>query len=76
LTATSSINDLIKKATDDNFPAVGMVDLGNMMGAFKFVSAVEGANGDRAKKHKEYLAKKQEAEEKGKNLMRSRFQNL
>ena len=65
LTATSSINDLIKKATDDNFPAVGMVDLGNMMGAFKFVSAVEGANGDRAKKHKEYLAKKQEAEENG-----------
>jgi DNA polymerase-3 subunit alpha len=36
-----------------------------MMGAFKFVSAVEGANGDRAKKHKEYLAKKQEAEENG-----------
>ncbi|MEC3875796.1 DNA polymerase III subunit alpha [Chryseobacterium salviniae] len=65
LSATSSINDLIKKATDDNFPAVGMVDLGNMMGAFKFVSAVEGANAERAKKHKEYIAKKQEAEEKG-----------
>lgn len=65
LTATSSISDLIKKATDDNFPAVGMVDLGNMMGAFKFVSAVESANSDRSKKHKEYLAKKQEAEENG-----------
>ncbi|RZJ37306.1 MAG: PHP domain-containing protein, partial [Chryseobacterium sp.] len=65
LTATSSINDLIKKATEDNFPAVGMVDLGNMMGAFKFVSAVESTNSDRSKKHKEYVAKKQEAEENG-----------
>ncbi|WP_370897061.1 DNA polymerase III subunit alpha [Chryseobacterium gossypii] len=65
LTATSSISDLIKKATDDNFPAVGMVDLGNMMGAFKFVSAVESTNADRAKKYKEYLAGKQEAEENG-----------
>ena len=65
MTATSSINDLIKKATEDNFPAVGMVDLGNMMGAFKFVSAVESTNSDRSKKHKEYVAKKQEAEENG-----------
>ncbi|CAA7193688.1 DNA polymerase III subunit alpha [Chryseobacterium potabilaquae] len=65
LTATSGINDLIKKAIDENYPAVGMVDLGNMMGAFKFVSAVEGANADRLKKYKEYETKKQEAEEKG-----------
>lgn len=65
LMATSSISDLIKRASDDNFPAVGMVDIGNMMGAFKFVSAVESANSERSKKHKEYLAKKQEAEEKG-----------
>ena len=65
LSATSSISDLIKKATEENFPAVGMVDLGNMMGAFKFVSAVESTNSDRAKKHKEYLTKKQEFEEKG-----------
>jgi len=65
LTATSGISDLIKKAVDDNFPAVGMVDLGNMMGAFKFVSAVESLNSDRNKKYKEYLAKKQEAEESG-----------
>ncbi len=36
-----------------------------MMGAFKFVSAVEGANADRAKKHKEYLARKEEAEQNG-----------
>ncbi|MDQ1095477.1 MULTISPECIES: DNA polymerase III subunit alpha [Chryseobacterium] len=63
LTATSGISDLIKKAVDNNFPAVGIVDLGNMMGAFKFVSAVESVNSDRSKKHKEYLAKKQEAEE-------------
>ena len=65
LSATSSISDLIKKATEDHFAAVGMVDLGNMMGAFKFVSAVEAANSDRKKKHQEYLTKKQEAEEKG-----------
>ncbi|WP_295230086.1 DNA polymerase III subunit alpha [uncultured Chryseobacterium sp.] len=65
LTATSGISDLIKKAVDDNFPAVGLVDLGNMMGAFKFVSAVESLNSDRSKKYKEYLAKKQEAEESG-----------
>ena len=65
LTATSGINDLIKKASEENFPAVGMVDLGNMMGAFKFVSAVESANSDRSKKHKEYLTKKEEAEENG-----------
>ncbi|WP_419868253.1 DNA polymerase III subunit alpha [Chryseobacterium sp. CT-SW4] len=65
LTATTSISDLINKASEENFPAVGMVDLGNMMGAFKFVSAVESTNSDRAKKHKEYLAKKQEAEENG-----------
>ncbi|RMZ58610.1 DNA polymerase III subunit alpha [Chryseobacterium nematophagum] len=65
LTATSGINDLISKAIDENFPAVGMVDLGNMMGAFKFVSAVEGVNGDRTKKYKEYITKKQEAEDKG-----------
>lgn len=65
LMATSSISDLIRKASDEKFPAVGIVDTGNMMGAFKFVSAVEGANGDRAKKHKEYLTAKQEAEENG-----------
>lgn len=65
LSATSSIGDLIKKATEDHFPAVGIVDLGNMMGAFKFVSAVESANADRAKKHKEFLDKKQEAQESG-----------
>ena len=65
LMATSSISDLIKKATEENYPAVGMVDLGNMMGAFKFVTAVESENGSRAKKYKEYLAKKQHAEENG-----------
>lgn len=65
LSATSGISDLIKKATENNFPAVGMVDTGNMMGAFKFVSAVESANSDRTKKHQEYLTRKQEAEESG-----------
>ena len=68
LTATTNINDLIKKATEENYAAVGLVDIGNMMGAFKFVTAVEGTNSGRSKKHKEYLAKKQEAEEKGETL--------
>lgn len=44
LQATSSISDLIKKASKNNFPAVGLVDLGNLMGAFKFVSEVEKFN--------------------------------
>ncbi|MGV4412759.1 DNA polymerase III subunit alpha [Chryseobacterium sp. T1] len=64
LTASSAIADLIKKATQANYPAVGMVDLGNMMGAFKFISAVEGVNGDRKKAYQAYLDKKAEAEEK------------
>ena len=65
LSGTSSISDLIKKATEENFPAVGMVDLGNMMGAFKFVSAIESANSDRKKKVEEFTKKKEEAEANG-----------
>ncbi|QIG89367.1 DNA polymerase III subunit alpha [Chryseobacterium sp. POL2] len=68
LQASSSINDLIKIATTENYPAVGMVDIGNMMGAFKFVSAVEAVNGDREKAYKSYLEKKQEAEEKSEDF--------
>lgn len=44
LQSTSSISDLINKAVENKFPAVGMVDLGNMMGAFKFISEVEAKN--------------------------------
>ncbi len=68
LQASSSINDLIKKAVDNDFPAVGMVDIGNMMGAFKFVSAMEDVNAARDKAYKSYLEKKKEAEEKGEDF--------
>lgn len=44
LTATTSIEDLIKAAQKEKMPAVGMTDLGNLMGAFKFVRAVHSAN--------------------------------
>ena len=65
LQASTNISDLIKKATSNNFPAVGMVDLGNMMGAFKFVSEVEKLNGIIKKEHKEYLEQKQKSEDEG-----------
>ena len=65
LQSTTSIEDLINKAKSDNFPAVGMVDLGNMMGAFKFISEVENYNSKVKKVHQEYIDQKQKAEEEG-----------
>ena len=63
LQSSTAIPDLINKALHNNFPAVGLVDLGNMMGAFKFVSEVEKANGNIKKAWQEYAEKKQKAEE-------------
>ncbi len=65
LQSTTSIEDLINRAKSDNFPAVGMVDLGNMMGAFKFISEVENYNSKVKKAHQEYIDQKQKAEEEG-----------
>ncbi|MDO4763053.1 MAG: DNA polymerase III subunit alpha [Flavobacteriaceae bacterium] len=65
LQATSSINDLIDRAKLDNFPAVGMVDLGNLMGAFKFISEVEKYNSGIKKAHQEFLKRKEESEAEG-----------
>ncbi|HPZ25977.1 MAG TPA: PHP domain-containing protein, partial [Kaistella sp.] len=65
LQASTHIHELINKALQNNFAAVGLVDLGNMMGAFKFVSEVEKANGTIKKNHKEFLEKKQKAEVEG-----------
>lgn len=65
LQASSDISDLIKKALNNGFPAVGMVDLGNLMGAFKFVSEVEKTNGNLKKDYQNYLDNKQRAEEDG-----------
>lgn len=44
LTATTSIDALVQKAIDEKMPAVGITDMGNLMGAFKFTSAVKRAN--------------------------------
>lgn len=44
LTATTSVEALVQKAVEEKMPAVGMTDMGNLMGAFKFVSAVKKVN--------------------------------
>lgn len=46
LTATSKVEDLIARAVKDKMPAVGLTDLGNMMGAYHFISAAEKINAD------------------------------
>ncbi len=56
LQASSTLSDLVNSALNNGFPAVGMVDLGNMMGAFKFVGEIEKANAALRKKHEEYIA--------------------
>lgn len=55
--------DLVSVAEKNNFPAVGLVDLGNMMGAFKFIDEVEKYNGNLKQKKQEAEA----AEEKPDN---------
>ncbi|TXF77635.1 DNA polymerase III subunit alpha [Chryseobacterium sp.] len=65
LQASTHINELISKALQNNFSAVGLVDLGNMMGAFKFVSEVEKTNGNIIKTYQEYSEKKKKFEEEG-----------
>lgn len=75
LQATSSIGDLIKKAQDNKFPAVGMVDLGNMMGAFKFISEVEKYNSGVKKSHQNYMLQKQKAEDEGIDFNESEPEN-
>ncbi len=44
LQSTTEIPALVKKAADLKMPAVSMTDLGNMMGAFHFISEVERYN--------------------------------
>ncbi|MBI1184835.1 DNA polymerase III subunit alpha [bacterium] len=39
LQATTELNAMIQKAAADGMPAIAMTDMGNMYGAFKFVSA-------------------------------------
>src|SRR5690606_30474662 len=58
LQSTISVPALVKAAADQNMPAVAITDVGNMMGAFQFVSAVMNQN-------KAIAAKNQEALENG-----------
>ncbi len=60
LQSSTSISELIDQAQKEKFPAVGLVDVGNMMGAFKFVSEVE----DRNKKIKQELSEYEERKNK------------
>lgn len=58
LQSTISVPALVSAAAKEKMPAVAMTDVGNMMGAFQFVSAVMNHN-------KAVSAKNKEAEEKG-----------
>ncbi|UOE39889.1 DNA polymerase III subunit alpha [Chryseobacterium suipulveris] len=58
LQASSHLHELLEKAERNNFPAVGLVDLGNMMGAFKFVSEIESWNKDCKKFNETYEQEK------------------
>ncbi|SZD73815.1 DNA polymerase III subunit alpha [Candidatus Ornithobacterium hominis] len=40
LSATTTVENLIKKAVELEMPAVGITDMGNLMGAFHFVQAI------------------------------------
>ena len=44
LQSTIKIKDLVEKASEYNMKAVALTDLGNMMGAFRFVDAVKKQN--------------------------------
>ena len=44
LSATSTVSELIQRAKTEHMPAVGLTDLGNMMGAYHFITAAEAAN--------------------------------
>ena len=44
LQSTIKINDLVDRTAKMNMKAVAITDLGNMMGAFRFVDAVKKKN--------------------------------
>src|SRR5690606_21317989 len=44
LQSTSSTQDLVNAAVENNMPAVALTDTGNMMGAFHFVQSVNNYN--------------------------------
>lgn len=57
LQATTKINDIVDFAFKNEYPAVGIADFGNLMGAFKFISEVEKRNKDLNPELKNYLKK-------------------
>lgn len=65
LQSSTHLADLVSAAVDNGFPVVGLTDLGNMMGAFKFVAEVEKANGGIEKTYQKYLEEKAAAEAAG-----------
>jgi DNA polymerase-3 subunit alpha len=71
LQATTGLADMVSIAEKNNFPAVGLVDLGNMMGAFKFIDEVEKYNGNLKQKKQDAEA----AEEKRITMMKLTVQS-
>src|SRR5690606_2811220 len=65
LQSSTHISELISHALANDFPAVGLVDIGNMMGAFKFVAEVEKANDNISKNYQTYLQKLESATAEG-----------
>ncbi|HLT65895.1 MAG TPA: PHP domain-containing protein, partial [Flavobacterium sp.] len=63
LQSTIDIGDLVKKTAKEKMPAVAMTDHGNMMGAFKFVSAILDHNKAAKAKNEELQANGEEPTE-------------
>ncbi|MFK5891519.1 MAG: DNA polymerase III subunit alpha [Flavobacteriaceae bacterium] len=68
LQSTSSINNLINTAVKFNMPAVALTDIGNMMGAFNFVSAITKHNTSVEKANKN-LEENQKPQQKIKGIV-------
>ena len=56
LQSTASVQDIVNAAIAKKMPAVGLTDMGNMMGAFHFVKAIMGHNASAKKKNEELKA--------------------
>lgn len=55
LQSTIDVGTVVKKAAAEKMPAIAMTDHGNMMGAFKFVSAILGHNKSVTAKNKQAI---------------------
>ncbi len=56
LQATAKVSDMVKRAIDDNQSALGITDIGNMMGTFQFIKAVSDYNRSRPEDRDELKA--------------------